>query len=251
MGQASNRSDAETLDLVIINALIVDWSGIIKADIGIKEGMIVGIGKAGNPDVMEGVTPGMVVGSCTEVIAAERMILTAGAMDAHVHYICPDLIEEAIATGITSLLGGGTGPSSGTSATTCTPGKDNVRYMLRATDEYAMNISFTGKGNDSGMRGLEDQIEAGCVGLKIHEDWGATPAVIDSCLTVCDKYDVQCNIHTDTVSEIASGLSKAAQAWRHSSLTATPYRPDPSAQRIRLRRAYDRRDERQNDPHLP
>ncbi|KDN44076.1 urease [Tilletiaria anomala UBC 951] len=201
MGQASGRSDEETLDTVVINALIVDWWGIVKADIGIKQGTIVGIGKAGNPDIMSGVTPGMVIGSCTEVIAGEKMILTAGAMDAHVHYICPDLVEEALASGITTLLGGGTGPSAGTSATTCTPGRDNLRFMLRATDHYALNFGFTGKGNDSQVKGLQDQIKAGCCGLKIHEDWGTTPAVIDACLTVCDELDVSCNIHTDTLNE--------------------------------------------------
>ncbi|KAE8219098.1 hypothetical protein CF319_g7149 [Tilletia indica] len=201
MGQASGRKDAETLDCVIMNALIVDWWGIVKADVGIKEGHVAAIGKAGNPDTMEGVTEGMIVGSCTEVIAGEKLILTAGAIDAHVHYICPDLCEEALATGITTLIGGGTGPTSGTSATTCTPGKDNLKAMIRATDDIPLNFCFTGKGNDSGTVGLEEQIKAGCGGLKLHEDWGSTPAAIDTCLTVCDKYDVQCNIHTDTLNE--------------------------------------------------
>lgn len=201
MGQMTGVNDADSLDLVIINALILDWWAVVKADIGVKNGYIVGIGKAGNPDIMDGVTPGMIVGSCTEVIAGEKFILTAGAIDAHVHYICPDLCEEALATGITTLIGGGTGPSAGSSATTCTPGQDNIRFMLRSTDDVPLNFCFTGKGNDSGPAGLEDQIKAGCGGLKIHEDWGATPAVIDNCLTVCDKYDVQCNIHTDTLNE--------------------------------------------------
>ncbi|KAK0546492.1 Urease [Tilletia horrida] len=201
MGQASGRTDFQVLDCVILNALIVDHWGIVKADIGIKEGQISAIGKAGNPDTMDGVTEGMVVGSCTEVIAGEKLILTAGAIDAHVHYICPDLCEEALSTGITTLIGGGTGPTSGTSATTCTPGKDNLRAMIRATDDIPLNFCFTGKGNDSGAVGLEDQIKAGCGGLKLHEDWGSTPAAIDTCLTVCDKYDVQCNIHTDTLNE--------------------------------------------------
>ncbi|CAD6909486.1 unnamed protein product [Tilletia controversa] len=201
MGQASGRKDAETLDCVILNALIVDHWGIVKADIGIKEGHIAAIGKAGNPDTMDGVTEGMIVGSCTEVIAGEKLILTAGAIDAHVHYICPDLCEEALATGITTLIGGGTGPTSGTSATTCTPGKDNLKAMMRATDDIPLNFCFTGKGNDSGAVGLEEQVKAGCAGLKLHEDWGSTPAAIDTCLTVCDKYDVQCNIHTDTLNE--------------------------------------------------
>jgi len=201
MGQASGRTDEETLDCVILNALILDYWGIVKADIGIKGGQISGIGKAGNPDTMDGVTDGMVVGSCTEVIAGEKLILTAGAIDAHVHYICPDLCDEALATGITTLIGGGTGPTSGTSATTCTPGLENLRAMIRATDDIPLNFCFTGKGNDSGAVGLEDQIKAGCGGLKLHEDWGSTPAAIDTCLKVCDKYDVQCNIHTDTLNE--------------------------------------------------
>lgn len=201
MGQACGVTDAETLDSVIINALIVDWWGIVKADIGIKNGYITAIGKAGNPNMMDGVTEGMVVGSCTEVLAGEGLIVTAGALDVHVHYIEPDICTEALATGITTLVGGGTGPSAGTSATTCTPGKEHVMHMLRATDEVPLNFAFTGKGNDSGMAGLEDQVNAGCAGLKIHEDWGATPAVIESCLSVCDKYDVQCNIHTDTLNE--------------------------------------------------
>lgn len=201
MGQATGHTDEETLDTVIINALIVDWWGVVKADIGIKKGLITGIGKAGNPNMMNGVTPGMIVGSCTEVIAAEGLILTAGAIDAHVHFICPELCDEALASGITTLIGGGTGPSAGTSATTCTPGKEHLQHMLRSTDDVPLNFAFTGKGNDSGMPGLEEQIEAGCAGLKLHEDWGTTPATIDSCLTVCDKYDVQCNIHTDTLNE--------------------------------------------------
>ncbi|SNX87827.1 probable urease [Melanopsichium pennsylvanicum] len=201
MGQASGRNDAAVLDVVVINALIVDYWGIVKADIGIRNGHIVGIGKAGNPAIMDGVDPNLVIGSCTEVIAGEKYIVTAGAIDAHVHYICPDLHHEALATGITTLIGGGTGPTAGTSATTCTPGQDQLRNMMIATDNVPLNFAFTGKGNDSGLPGLEDQVRAGCAGLKIHEDWGATPAVIDACLTVCDKYDVQCNIHTDTLNE--------------------------------------------------
>ncbi|GAA97137.1 uncharacterized protein L969DRAFT_94119 [Mixia osmundae IAM 14324] len=202
MGQATGRTDAETLDSVITNALIVDHSGIFKADVGIKKGLIAGIGKAGNPDVMHGVTDGMIVGSNTEVIAGEKLILTAGAIDCHVHFIALDLWTEAIASGITTLIGGGTGgPSAGTNATTCTPGKTHMQHMLAATDGIPMNFGFTGKGNDSGLPGLEDSIRAGAAGLKLHEDWGSTPAAIDACLTVCDKYDVQCNIHTDTLNE--------------------------------------------------
>lgn len=201
MGQASGRLDAESLDTVITNALIVDWSGIFKADIGIKNGIIVGIGKAGNPDVMGGVDPAMVVGSCTDVIAGEGNIITAGAIDTHVHFICPQQVYEAVASGITTVLGGGTGPSAGTSSTTCTPGKAHLRQMLQACDELPINFGITGKGNDSSPRALQEQCLAGAAGLKIHEDWGATPAAIDTCLRVCDEYDVQCLIHTDTLNE--------------------------------------------------
>lgn len=203
MGQATGKPDSETLDLVILNALIVDWSGIYKADIGVKKGFIVGIGKAGNPDVMDGVTEGMVVGANTEVMSAEGRIITAGAIDAHVHYICPQLWEEALASGITTLIGGGTGPVAGSTATTCTPSKTYMQTMLTALDEIPLNTIITGKGNDSESQGLIDQILAGAAGLKLHEDWGSTPAAIDSCLTVCDKYDVQVNIHTDTLNESA------------------------------------------------
>lgn len=201
MGQASGRYDAESLDTVITNALIVDWSGILKADIGIKNGYIVGIGKAGNPDVMDGVHPEMVVGSCTDVIAGEGNIITAGAIDSHVHFICPQQAFEAVASGITTVLGGGTGPSAGTSATTCTPGKSHMRQMLQACDVLPINVGITGKGNDSDARGLQEQCLAGAAGLKLHEDWGTTPAAIDTCLRVCDEYDVQCLIHTDTLNE--------------------------------------------------
>ncbi|KUI60485.1 Urease, partial [Cytospora mali] len=201
MGQATGRPDSRTLDLVVVNALIVDWTGIYKADIGVKDGMIVGIGKAGNPDVMEGVTPGMVVGSCTDVIAGEGKIITAGGIDTHIHFICPQQIEEAIASGITTMLGGGTGPSAGTSATTCTPGANYMRHMLQACDTLPVNIGITGKGNDSDPKALREQVIAGACGLKLHEDWGSTPAAIDACLSVCDELDVQCLIHTDTLNE--------------------------------------------------
>lgn len=201
MGQASGRSDAESLDTVISNALIVDWTGIVKADIGLKNGVIVGIGKAGNPDVMEGVNPAMVVGSCTDVIAGEGKIITAGGMDSHIHFICPQQAYEAVAAGITTMLGGGTGPSTGTNATTCTPGKVHMRQMLQACDELPINIGITGKGNDSSPRALQEQCLAGAAGLKLHEDWGSTPTAIDTCLGVCDEYDVQCLIHTDTLNE--------------------------------------------------
>jgi urease len=201
LGQATGRSDFEALDTVITNALIVDWSGIYKADIGIKNGVITGIGKAGNPDVMEGVSPDMIVGSCTDVIAGEQKIITAGGSDTHIHFICPQQAEEAISSGITTMLGGGTGPSAGTNATTCTPGKNHMRQMLQAVDSLPVNYGITGKGNDSDPKALREQCEAGAAGLKLHEDWGCTPAAIDTCLSVCDEYDVQCLIHTDTLNE--------------------------------------------------
>ncbi|KAK7430161.1 Urease [Neonectria magnoliae] len=201
MGQATGRTDAETLDLVVSNALIVDWTGIYKADIGVKGGMIVGIGKAGNPDVMDGVEPNMIVGSCTDVIAGEGKIITAGAIDSHIHFICPQQVPEALASGVTTMLGGGTGPSAGTNATTCTPGAHYMRLMLQACDTLPVNIGITGKGNDSAPEALREQVAAGACGLKLHEDWGSTPAAIDACLTVCDELDVQCLIHTDTLNE--------------------------------------------------
>jgi urease len=201
MGQAGGRSDEESLDTVITNALIVDWTGIFKADIGIKDGIIVGVGKAGNPDVMDGVDPKLVVGSCTDVIAGEHSIVTAGGFDTHIHFICPQQAYEAIASGITTVLGGGTGPSTGTNATTCTPGKTHIRQMLQAIDELPLNYGITGKGNDAELRPLQQQAEAGVCGLKLHEDWGTTPAAIDACLTVCDEYDIQTLIHTDTLNE--------------------------------------------------
>jgi urease len=201
MGQAGGRSDKESLDTVITNALVVDWTGIFKADIGIKDGIIVGVGKAGNPDVMDGVDPKLVVGSCTDVIAGEHSIVTAGGFDTHIHFICPQQAYEAIASGITTMLGGGTGPSTGTNATTCTPGKTHIRQMLQAIDELPLNYGITGKGNDAELRPLQQQAEAGVCGLKLHEDWGTTPAAIDACLTVCDEYDIQTLIHTDTLNE--------------------------------------------------
>lgn len=201
MGQATGRSADEVLDTVIINSLIVDWSGIYKADIGIKHGNIVGIGKAGNPDVMNGVTPNMIVGSCTDVMAGEGFIITAGAIDTHVHYICPQQGAEAISSGVTTFLGGGTGPSEGSNATTCTPSPNHFRQMMQACEKIPLNFGITGKGSDSEPQGLRDQCRAGAAGLKVHEDWGATPSVIDNCLSVCDEFDVQCLIHTDTLNE--------------------------------------------------
>jgi urease subunit alpha len=201
MGQAAGVGDDKALDCVITNALIVDWTGIRKADVGIKNGRIASIGKAGNPDVMAGVTDGMVVGVTTEAIAGEGLILTAGGIDAHIHFICPQQAYDALASGITTFIGGGTGPATGTNATTCTPGSRHVELMLKATDAIPMNFGFLGKGNTSMPDGLDDQIVAGAIGLKLHEDWGTTPAAIDCCLSVAEKHDVQVAIHTDTLNE--------------------------------------------------
>src|SRR5579859_433680 len=201
MGQAAGVGDRDALDCVITNALIVDYTGIYKADVGIKNGLISAIGKAGNPDVMAGVTPGMVVGVTTEVIAGEGLILTAGGIDTHIHFICPQQALEAIAAGLTTMIGGGTGPATGTAATTCTPGANHIRMMLQATDALPLNFGFTGKGNTSLPAGLPEQILGGAIGLKLHEDWGTTPAAIDCCLRIADEHDVQVTIHTDTLNE--------------------------------------------------
>ncbi len=202
MGQSVNSTSAEgDLDLIITNALIVDYTGIYKADIGIKNGKISAIGHGGNPDIMENVTPGMTVGASTEALAGEGMIVTAGGIDSHIHFICPQQVDCALYSGITTMIGGGTGPADGTNATTCTPGPWNIQQMLLAAEEYPMNLGFMGKGNCGTTAPLEEQIEAGAMGLKIHEDWGATPAVIDAALTAADKYDVQVAIHTDTLNE--------------------------------------------------
>ncbi|KAF9328393.1 hypothetical protein BG006_008398 [Podila minutissima] len=201
MGQASGVHDKDALDLVITNAIILDYTGIYKADIGIKNGVIAGIGKAGNPDVMEDVMPNMVVGVTTEVMAGEHKIVVAGGIDTHVHYICPQLIEEALTSGLTTLIGGGTGPNTGSNATTCTAPAEFIKMMMQATDNSPVNIGITGKGNTAHLNGIHDQIRAGVVGLKLHEDWGTTPAAIDACLTACDMYDVQATIHTDTLNE--------------------------------------------------
>jgi len=210
MGQHTGGNPDDALDYVITNALIVDYTGIYKADIGIKAGMIVGIGKAGNPDVMPGVTEGMIVGVTTEAIAGEGHIITAGGLDTHVHYICPQLADEAIASGLTTLVGGGTGPATGTCATTCTPGAANTAMMLQAVDSLPLNFGFLGKGNTAQPRGLAEQITAGAIGMKLHEDWGTTPAAIDCCLGVADDMDVQVCIHTDTLNE--SGFVEASIA---------------------------------------
>ena len=210
MGQQSGASQQEALDLVITNALVLDYTGIYKADIGVKDGRIAGIGKAGNPDIMPGVDEQMVVGATTEVVAGEKLILTAGALDVHVHFICPQQVEEAIASGITTMLGGGTGPATGTNATTCTPGAFYIRTMLQAADAWPLNFGFLGKGNSSLRPGLAAQVEAGACGLKLHEDWGTTPAAIDACLAVAEEFDVQVCIHTDTLNE--SGFVEASRA---------------------------------------
>ena len=202
MGQAARATRADqTLDLVITNAVVVDHWGIVKADLGVRDGRIVGVGKAGNPDLMAGVSPGMVVGAGTEVIAAEGRIVTAGGLDAHVHFICPQLVTEAISAGLTTLVGGGTGPATGTNATTCTPGEWNIHRMLEAAEAFPVNLGFLGKGNASAPDPLREQIAAGAIGLKLHEDWGTTPAAIDCALTVADEHDVQVAIHTDTLNE--------------------------------------------------
>jgi urease subunit alpha len=201
MGQAAGVGAKDALDCVITNALVVDYTGIYKADIGIKNGLIAGIGKAGNPDVMAGVTKKMVVGVTTEVIAGEGLILTAGGLDTHIHFICPQQAHEAIAAGLTTMVGGGTGPAVGTCATTCTPSPFYFEAMLRAVDALPLNFGFTGKGNTSKPTGLADQILAGAIGLKLHEDWGTTPAAINCCLGVADRHDIQVTIHTDTLNE--------------------------------------------------
>lgn len=195
----SQLCSAETVDLVITNAVIVDHWGIIKADIGVKNGRIVAIGKAGNPDVQPNID--IVIGPGTEVLAAEGSIITAGGVDAHIHFICPQQIDDALMSGVTTMLGGGTGPATGTNATTCTPGPWNIHRMLQAVDNLPMNIGFLGKGNSSQPEALREQVAAGAMGLKLHEDWGTTPASIDCCLSVADEMDVQVAIHTDTLNE--------------------------------------------------
>ncbi|MFE4714146.1 urease subunit alpha [Paenibacillus sp. NPDC056722] len=202
MGQSSSAIRSEgVLDTLITNAVIIDHWGIVKGDIGIRDGVITAIGKAGNPDIMDGVTPGMVVGASTEIIAGEGKIVTAGGIDAHVHFICPQQIEVALSSGVTTMIGGGTGPATGTKATTCTPGAWHMMRMLEAVEAFPMNIGLTGKGNSSFVEPLIEQIEAGAIGLKLHEDWGSTPAAIDACLKAADQYDVQVAIHTDTLNE--------------------------------------------------
>ena len=198
MGQ-SQLDSTVAMDLVITNALIVDHWGIIKADVGIKQGRIAAIGKAGNPDVQQGVD--IIIGPGTEIIAGEGQILTAGGIDAHIHFICPQQIEEALTSGVTTMIGGGTGPATGTNATTCTPGRWNIEQMLQSLDGFPMNFGLLGKGNASLPEAIEEQVRAGAMGLKLHEDWGTTPAAIDCCLSVAEEFDVQVAIHTDTLNE--------------------------------------------------
>ena len=198
---ATATRDEGVLDFVITSVMIIDHWGIVKADIGIKDGKIVGVGKAGNPDTMDGITPNMIIGASTEVHGGAGLIATAGGIDTHIHFICPQQIDHALFSGITTMIGGGTGPADGTNATTVTPGAWNIQKMLEAAEAFPMNLGFFGKGNCASLPPLEEQIEAGALGLKIHEDWGSTPAVIDASLQVADKYDVQVAIHTDTLNE--------------------------------------------------
>jgi len=204
MGQSSSavrEAKNGALDLVITNAIVLDHWGIVKGDIGVKDGRIVKVGKAGNPDTMDGVDPELVVGAATEVVAGENLIVTAGGVDSHIHFISPQQVYEAISNGITTMIGGGTGPATGTAATTCTPGAWNLARMLQAAEAWPMNFGFLGKGNAATRDPLAEQIEAGACGLKLHEDWGTTPAAIDACLKVADEFDVQVAIHTDTINE--------------------------------------------------
>lgn len=202
MGQSATAlRDEGVLDFVITNVVIIDHWGIIKADIGIKDGHIAGIGKAGNPDTMEGVSFNMIIGASTEVHGGQGMLLTAGGVDTHIHFICPQQIETALYSGVTTMIGGGTGPADGTNATTVTPGKWFIEKMLLAADAFPMNMGFLAKGNCSTLPPMIEQIEAGSLGLKIHEDWGSTPAAIDAALQVADLYDIQVAIHTDTLNE--------------------------------------------------
>ena len=201
MGQSSTVRDAHCPDTVITNCVIVDYWGIVKADIGIKDGKICGIGFAGNPGICDGVAPSLVIGAGTEVIAGENLIVTAGGIDSHIHFISPTQAETALYSGVTTMIGGGTGPADGTNATTRTPGRFNIERMLEAAEALPVNVGFLGKGNGSSEEVLREQVEAGACGLKLHEDWGSTPHAIDTCLTVCDTYDVQAAIHTDTLNE--------------------------------------------------
>ena len=216
-GNPAARFESEgVLDTLITNAVIIDHWGIVKADIGIRDGIIVGIGKAGNPDIMDGVMPNMIVGASTEVIAGEGKIVTAGGIDSHIHFICPQQIETALSSGVTTMIGGGTGPATGTNATTCTPGAWHMRRMLEAAEAFPMNLGFTGQRQCFFHSAAYRANRSGCHWLKLHEDWGTTPAAIDICLEAADQYDVQVAIHTDTLNEAGfvedtlSGDSEAA-----------------------------------------
>ncbi|MGA1940920.1 urease subunit alpha [Arcobacter sp. YIC-310] len=200
-GMAQSPTATNTCDLIITNATIIDYTGIYKADIGIKDGLISAIGKAGNPNLCDGISEGLEIGANTEILSAEGKIITAGGIDSHIHYISPGQIDEALASGVTSMLGGGTGPNTGTNATTCTPGEWNISKMIQSVDDIPMNFGFMGKGNSSSYEALKMQIEAGAMGLKLHEDWGSTPKAIDTCLSVADDFDIQVAIHTDTLNE--------------------------------------------------
>ncbi|MGP2657538.1 urease subunit alpha [Malaciobacter sp. WC5094] len=200
-GMAQSPTATVTCDLIITNATIIDYTGIYKADIGIKDGLISAIGKAGNPNLCDGISEGLEIGANTEILSAEGKIITAGGIDSHIHYISPGQIDEALASGVTSMLGGGTGPNTGTNATTCTPGEWNISKMIQSVDDIPMNFGFMGKGNSSSYEALKMQIEAGAMGLKLHEDWGSTPKAIDTCLSVADDFDIQVAIHTDTLNE--------------------------------------------------
>lgn len=213
IGQAAGRADDECADLIIVNALVIDWTGIYKADIGVKNGSIVAIGKAGNPDTMDGVNSNLIVGSNTDVIAAEGKIVTAGGIDTHVHFICPQQADESLAAGITTMFGGGTGASTATVAANCTPSKTYIRQMMQALDHLPVNYGVIGKGSDTGKPGLQDQCNAGAAGLKLHEDWGCTPSAIDTCISVCEEYDIQCQIHTDSLNE-SGFVERTAAAFK-------------------------------------
>ena len=200
-GMAQSPTATNTCDLIITNATIIDYTGIYKADIGIKDGLISAIGKAGNPNLCDGISEGLEIGANTEILSAEGKIITAGGIDSHIHFISPGQIDEALSSGVTSMLGGGTGPNTGTNATTCTPGEWNISKMIQSVDDIPMNFGFMGKGNSSSYEALKMQIEAGAMGLKLHEDWGSTPKAIDTCLSVADDFDIQVAIHTDTLNE--------------------------------------------------
>ncbi|KLE09282.1 urease subunit alpha [Aliarcobacter butzleri] len=206
-GMAQSPTAVDVADLIITNAIIIDYTGIYKADIGIKDGKILAIGKSGNPNLCDGITHGLEIGANTEILSAEGKIITAGAIDTHIHFISPGQINEALSSGVTTMIGGGTGPNTGTNATTCTPGEWNISKMIQSVDDLPLNFGFMGKGNSSSYEALKVQIEAGAMGLKLHEDWGSTPNAIDTCLSVADDFDVQVAIHTDTLNE--SGFVEA------------------------------------------